>query len=60
MTSRLTRYEKETVLLCSQSSDPVTISTYAPGRRGTTFQSRWKYGKTGGSWSGSWMPPSMR
>ena len=33
MTSRLTKYEKETVLLYNQSRDPVIISTYDPGLR---------------------------
>lgn len=33
MTSRLTKYEKETVLLYNQSQDPITISTYDPGLR---------------------------
>ena len=33
MTSRLTKYEKETVLLYNQSRDPVTIGTYDPGLR---------------------------
>lgn len=33
MTSRLSKYEKETVLLYNQSHDPITISTYDPGLR---------------------------
>ncbi len=33
MTSRLTKYEKETVLLYNQSRDPVTIATYDSGLR---------------------------
>ena len=33
MTSRLTKYEKETVLLYNQSQDPITISTYDPSLR---------------------------
>ena len=33
MPSRLTKYEKETVLLYNQSRDPVIISTYDPGLR---------------------------
>ena len=33
MTTRLTKYEKETVLLYNQSRDPVTICTYDPGLR---------------------------
>ena len=33
MTSRLTKYEKETVLLYNQSCDPVIISTYDPSLR---------------------------
>ncbi len=33
MTSRLTKYEKETVLLYNQSRNPVTISTYDSGLR---------------------------
>ena len=33
MTSHLTKYEKETVLLYNQSRDPVIISTYDPGLR---------------------------
>ena len=33
MTSHLTKYEKETVLLYNQSHDPITISTYDPGLR---------------------------
>ena len=33
MTTRLTKYEKETVLLYNQSRDPITISTYDPGLR---------------------------
>ena len=33
MTSHLTKYEKETVLLYNQSRDPVIISVYDPGLR---------------------------
>ena len=33
MTSHLTKYEKETVLLYNQSHDPITLSTYDPGLR---------------------------
>ena len=33
MSYRLTKYEKETVLLYNQSRDPVTICTYDPGLR---------------------------
>ena len=33
MTSRLTKYEKETVLLYNQIRDPVTIATYDSGLR---------------------------
>jgi hypothetical protein len=33
MSYRLTKYEKETVLLYNQSQDPITISTYDPGLR---------------------------
>ena len=33
MSYRLTKYEKETVLLYNQSRDPVIISTYDPGLR---------------------------
>ena len=33
MTSRLTKYEKETVLLYNQSRDTVTIATYDSGLR---------------------------
>ena len=33
MPSRLTKYEKESVLLYNQSRDPVIISTYDPGLR---------------------------
>ena len=33
MTTRLTKYEKETVLLYNQSRDPIIISTYDPDLR---------------------------
>lgn len=33
MPSRLTKYEKETVLLYNQSRDPIIISAYDPGLR---------------------------
>ena len=33
MSYRLTKYEKETVLLYNQSCDPIAISTYDPGLR---------------------------
>ena len=33
MSYRLTKYEKETVLLYNQSQDPITICTYDPGLR---------------------------
>ena len=33
MSYRLTKHEKETVLLYNQSRDPVTICTYDPGLR---------------------------
>ena len=43
MTSHLTKYEKETVLLYNQSHDPVIISAYDPGlrRRLRKFASRY-------------------
>ena len=52
MPSRLTKYEKETVLLYNQSRDPVIISTYDPGLRRRLRDFAAKYRKRLGICSG--------
>ena len=52
MLSRLTKYEKETVLLYNQSRDPITISTYDPGlrRRLREYAARYNTLVSGANW----------
>ena len=43
MSYRLTKHEKETVLLYNQSRDPVTICTYDPGLRRRLWEFATRY-----------------